>query len=117
MSTCMRPMARIGILVDGEFAHVHPTLLLARHLAERGHIVWYLGLGPVKNVVTSRGFRFVRVFREVLSEEMTTVPDGAAVSSLFQSIVRGGTLREALDSIRPDVIITLSLFSLIAILI
>jgi zeaxanthin glucosyltransferase len=110
-------MARIAILVDGELAHVHPTLLFAKHLVDRGHTVCYLGLGPIKKLVISRGFRFIRIFQEVLTEEMTTAPDGAAVSLLFQSIARGGTLREALDLIKPDVIITLSIFSLIAILI
>lgn len=110
-------MARIAILLDGEPSHLWSTILLARNLAERGHTVWYLGLQPIANAVNRQGFQFIRIFGEVLSHEMTTTPSGVAVSGLFQSISNGGSLREALNFIEPDLIITLSAFCLVGVIV
>lgn len=107
-------MARIVIVVDGEVAHVSPTFKIAKELANRGHQICYVGLAPAQAPVSRRGFSFIPLGQSVVGAESTTADTGPILSMLFQSIVRGDILDPVVESIAPQVIITLSVFCLIA---
>lgn len=107
-------MAKIAILVDGEVAHVSPTFKIAKELAHRGHQICYVGLAPARGLVSQRGFSFIALGQSLVGAESTTADTGPILSMLFQSIVRGDILDPVVESIAPQVIITLSVFCLIA---
>jgi len=107
-------MARIAIVVDGELAHVSPTFSIAKELTNRGHQICYIGLAPAREPVSKRGFSFIPVGQSVIGSESTTADTGLALSLLFQSILRGDFLDPVVEAMAPQLIITLSVFCLIA---
>ena len=107
-------MARIAIVVDGELAHVLPTFSIAKELTKRGHQICYIGLAPAREPVSKRGFSFIPVGQSVIGSESTTADTGLALSLLFQSILRGDFLDPVVEAMAPQLIITLSVFCLIA---
>jgi UDP:flavonoid glycosyltransferase YjiC (YdhE family) len=107
-------MARIAIVVDGELAHVSPTFSIAKELTKRGHQICYIGLAPAREPVAKKGFSFIPVGQSVIGNESTTADTAPALSLLFQSILRGDFLDPVVEAMEPQLIITLSVFCLIA---
>lgn len=110
-------MAVIAFLVDGEIAHFRPTINLAQALSRSGHAVHYLGFASLQEVAQRAGYLFHPVFQDLVPGGHTTAADAVTTSNIFKQLISGEALDFLFDAIRPDVVITLTIFASMALII
>lgn len=132
-------MATIALVLDHEEGHLIPTFPLARRLGERGHRVIYMTLADAGDFVRENGFEFVPVLEDVfplgsaktLREGSETLKAAAATDGKVEAeaamagklalyeqylaaLVQSRPLAATVLREKPDLFITLSMFSLTA---
>lgn len=131
-------MATIALVLDHEEGHLIPTFPLARRLGERGHRVLYMTLADAGDFVRENGFEFVPILEDVfplgsaktLRAGSEKLKEAAALSkaeaedamtgklALYEqylaALVQSRPLAAIVEREKPDVFLTLSLFSLTA---
>ena len=88
-------MAIIAVLIDGEVAHLRPTLRLSESLTRAGHQVFYLGLASLRQTVERIGYRYRSLFEDLCPETETTASDVVTTSRLFERLLSGGEIAPA----------------------
>lgn len=104
-------MAIIAVLIDGEVAHLRPTLRLSESLTRAGHQVFYLGLASLRQTVERIGYRYRPLFEDLCPETETTASDVVTTSQLVDRLLSGEALDCFFEEVRPDAIITLTIFA------
>jgi MGT family glycosyltransferase len=104
-------MAVIVVLIDGELAHLRPTLRLSESLTRRGHRVFYLGFASLRQSVELLGYQYQTIFEDICPHTTTTASDAVTASQLFGRLFSGETLDSFFGEVRPDVIVTLTIFA------
>lgn len=100
------------ILVDGEEGHLFPTFGLARELRKQGHSIHYLGFPAAERIVTSQGFPFTFLLEDLLPAGTTASAFRAPAPAMFDALANGGALDRAVRAFKPDLFLTLSVFSI-----
>jgi zeaxanthin glucosyltransferase len=109
-------MARIAMLLDVEEGHFLSTFKLAKDLRARGHSVHYLGLSTAAPLVHQQGFDFIPVLSEILAGQRAAAVASTTSFDLEQALV-DGALDGAIERLRPDGLILLSMYYLEALLV
>jgi UDP:flavonoid glycosyltransferase YjiC (YdhE family) len=98
-------MIKVAMVVDSEQGHFFHTLQLAQELSKRGHQVAYWSFPEAERLVRAQGFEF----QPIVATDSTEKPDGGR--RLFGALIRGQLLDLLVNESRPDVFLTLSIFS------
>ena len=112
-------MARIAIVIDSAEGHVLPTLSFCRELLNRGHdvtyLVSYIGTdGPAltfsetQQLIRSQGFTCLPFFEKEIRHGADA---GSNQLYLFGPLVRGIALDDTVARLKPDLFLTLTIFS------
>ena len=109
-------MAAIAFLVDGEIAHLRPTIRLAEALTKGGHQVCYLGFASLQEPAERMGYCFQPVFQDLCPAGHTTAVEAATTSKIFERLVSGEALDAFFQAFRPDIVITLTIFASMALI-
>lgn len=104
-------MAVVAVLIDGEVAHLRPTLRLSESLTRAGHQVCYLGLASLRQTVEAIGYQYRSLFEDLCPETETTASDVVTSSQLFERLLSGRALDDLFDELRPDAVVTLTIFA------
>ncbi len=104
-------MAIVAVLIDGEVAHLRPTLRLSESLTRAGHQVYYLGLASLRQKVERLGYQYRSLFEDLCPETETTASDVVTSSQLFARVLSGRALDDLFDELRPDAVVTLTIFA------
>jgi zeaxanthin glucosyltransferase len=124
-------MATIALVLDHEEGHLLPTFPLARRLVERGHRVVYMTLPDAGDFVRENGFEVLPILADVFPlgsiaklrtstarAEGPVEDDGSGKLEIYEqylaALVESRELAGAMRALQPDVFVTLSLFSLTA---
>jgi zeaxanthin glucosyltransferase len=109
-------MAIIAVLIDGEVAHLRPTLCLSESLTRAGHQVFYLGLASLRQTVERIGYRYRSLFEDLCPETETTASDAVTTSQLLDRLLSGEALGGFFEEVRPDAVVTLTIFSILGLI-
>ncbi len=109
-------MAIIAVVIDGEVAHLKPTLRLSESLTQAGHQVIYLGLASLRQRVEHIGYRYRSLFEDLCPETETTASDVVTSSQLFDQLLSGKALDDFFEEVRPDAVVTLTIFASIGLI-
>jgi len=112
-------MARIAIVIDSAEGHVLPTLSFCGELLNRGHdvtyLVSYIGTdGPAltfsetQQLIRSQGFTCLPFFEKEIRHGADA---GSNQLYLFGPLVRGIALDDTVARLKPDLFLTLTIFS------
>jgi MGT family glycosyltransferase len=106
-------MATIAMLIDREEGHLLSSFWLSRKLKDYGFRVCYLvGGADSEAFVRSQGFEFIALPTIAFSQDSHNRHPAVRNSGFgyFGPLVRGEVLDEAINALRPDVILILSLY-------
>jgi len=103
--------ATVALFCDFEEGHLLISCKLAKELRERGHRVVYLAPASAEPTVRRQGFELVPIFQQLLDGvERSSQVQKAASAQWFGQLVRGEALDEVMASLRPDLVLMLSIY-------